>query len=75
MKRKLDQLNKELETRTDYESDAYMNIINEVSDLGMKYYAIEEVNGEAEVEKALKGWASRQSDLYQRVWWWMAHAH
>jgi ATP-binding cassette subfamily F protein 3 len=63
MKRKLDQLNKELETRTDYESDAYMNIINEVSDLGMKYYAIEEVNIEAEVEKALKGLGFTATDF------------
>jgi ATP-binding cassette subfamily F protein 3 len=51
-----------------------MNIINEVSDLGMKYYAIEEVNIEAEVEKALKGLgftATRFQPPYQRVWWWM----
>ncbi|KQC33039.1 glycosyl transferase family 2 [Nonlabens sp. YIK11] len=63
MKNKLDQLNKELETRTDYESDAYMNIINEVSDLGMKYYAIDEVNIEAEVEKALKGLGFTAADF------------
>ena len=63
MKDKLDQLNKELETRTDYESDAYMNIINEVSDLGMKYYAIDEVNIEAEVEKALKGLGFTAADF------------
>lgn len=63
MKNKLDALNKELETRTDYESDAYMNIINEVSDLGLKYYAIEEVNIEAEVEKALKGLGFTAADF------------
>ncbi|BAO54092.1 ABC-F family ATP-binding cassette domain-containing protein [Nonlabens marinus] len=63
MKNKLDELNKELETRTDYESDAYMNIINEVSDLGLKYYAIEEVNIEAEVEKALKGLGFTAADF------------
>jgi ATP-binding cassette subfamily F protein 3 len=65
MKRKLDQLNKELETRTDYESDAYMNIINEVSDLGMKYYAIEEVNIGLKLRKHSKAWASPQP-IYQR---------
>jgi ATP-binding cassette subfamily F protein 3 len=73
MKRKLDQLNKELETRTDYESDAYMNIINEVSDLGMKYYAIE-VNID-EVEKALKGLATVKRRNRPTSSWWMAHAH
>jgi len=32
-----------------------MKIIKRVSDLGEKYYALEEINYEAEVEKALKG--------------------
>ncbi|MGY6648546.1 ABC-F family ATP-binding cassette domain-containing protein [Wenyingzhuangia sp. IMCC45574] len=55
MKAEMDDLNKQLETRTDYESEAYMKIIERVSDLGEKYYALEEVNYQAEVEVALKG--------------------
>lgn len=55
MRDEMDKLNKELETRTDYESDAYMGIIEKVSDIGEKYYALEDVNYDAEVEKALKG--------------------
>ena len=63
MKSEMDSLNTALETRTDYESDAYMNIITKVTDLSEKYYAIEEVNIEEEVEKALKGLGFKATDF------------
>jgi len=63
MKSEMDSLNKQLETRTDYESDEYMSIIERVSDLGEKYYALDEVNYEAEVEVALKGLGFKQQDF------------
>lgn len=63
MRDEMARLNKELETRTDYESDAYMSIIEQVSDLGEKFYALEEVNYDAEVEKALKGLGFIQDDF------------
>jgi len=63
MRDTMERLNKELETRTDYESDAYMSIIEQVSHLGEKYYALEEVNYDAEVEKALKGLGFKQADF------------
>lgn len=65
MRDEMERLNKELETRTDYDSDAYMAIIEKVADLGEKYYALEEVNYDAEVEKALKGLGFRQDDLHR----------
>ena len=55
MKSEIDEINEQLTIRTDYESDAYMKLIERVSDLSEKYYAIEEVNYEAEVEKILVG--------------------
>lgn len=55
MKAEIDDLNEQLTVRTDYESDDYMKLIERVSDLSEKYYAIEEVNYEAEVEKILIG--------------------
>ncbi|OSY87951.1 glycosyl transferase family 2 [Tenacibaculum holothuriorum] len=67
MRDEMDQLNKELETRTDYESDAYMKIIERVSDLGEKYYALEDVNYDAEVEKALKGLGFTQEDFIRQT--------
>ncbi|MFN3402794.1 MAG: ABC-F family ATP-binding cassette domain-containing protein [Cytophagaceae bacterium] len=63
MKNRMDELNKQLETRTDYESDEYMKIIEEVSELSEKYYSIEEVNFDAEVEKTLMGLGFLRSDL------------
>ncbi|WP_055443830.1 ABC-F family ATP-binding cassette domain-containing protein [Lacinutrix himadriensis] len=63
MRDEMDALNKQLETRTDYESDEYMKIIERVSDLGEKYYALEDVNYDAEVEKALKGLGFKQEDF------------
>jgi len=63
MRDEIERLNKELETRTDYESDDYMNIITKVSDLGEQYYALEEINYEAEVEKALAGLGFKRTDF------------
>ena len=65
MRDEMHRLNKELETRTDYESDDYMNIITKVAELGEKYYALEEINYEAEVEKALRGLGFKRSDLHR----------
>jgi ATP-binding cassette subfamily F protein 3 len=67
MRDEMDRLNKELETRTDYESDEYMNIITKVAELGEKYYALEEINYEAEVEKALRGLGFKRSDLHRQT--------
>jgi len=63
MKQKMDELNHQLETRTDYESDAYSKIIEEVSELSEKYYSIEEINFDAEVEKTLMGLGFVRSDF------------
>lgn len=63
MRDEMERLNKELETRTDYESDAYMKIIERVSELGEKYYSIEDTNFEAEVEKALMGLGFKRDDF------------
>ena len=63
MRDEMESLNKALETRTDYESDEYMSIIEKVSDLGEKYYALEDVNYDAEVEKALIGLGFKREDL------------
>ena len=55
MKKLMDNLNAQLETRTDYESDEYSKIIEQVSELSEKYYSVEEINFDAEVEKTLIG--------------------
>lgn len=63
MKKQMDDLNHQLETRTDYESDEYAKIIEQVSELSEKYYSIEEVNFDAEVEKTLLGLGFLRSDF------------
>ncbi|MGB0980903.1 MAG: ABC-F family ATP-binding cassette domain-containing protein [Winogradskyella sp.] len=67
MRDEMENLNKQLEIRTDYESDDYMKIIERVSDLGELYYALEDVNYDAEVEKALKGLGFKQEDFTRQT--------
>lgn len=67
MRDEMDSLNKALETRTDYESNEYMAIIEKVADLGEKFYALEDVNYDAEVEKALKGLGFKQADFKRQT--------
>ncbi|MRX67724.1 ATP-binding cassette, subfamily F, member 3 [Flavobacterium resistens] len=63
MKAEIDEINEQLTVRTDYESDEYMKLIERVSDLSEKFYAIEEINYEAEVEKILVGLGFDREDF------------
>ncbi len=63
MKDEIERLNHELTVRTDYESDEYMKIIERVTEVSEKFYAIEEVNYDAEVEKVLFGLGFVREDL------------
>ena len=65
MKTEIDRLNEELTVRTDYDSEDYYKIIEQVSELSEKFYAIEEVNYEAEVEKVLLGLGFLRSDFHR----------
>jgi ATP-binding cassette subfamily F protein 3 len=67
MKKEMDELNIQLETRTDYESDEYMKIIERVSELSEKYYSLEETNYDAEVEKTLLGMGFLRSDFTRQT--------
>ena len=67
MKSEIDAINEQLTIRTDYESDDYMKLIERVSDLSEKFYAIEEVNYEAEVEKILFGLGFLREDFIRQT--------
>ncbi|NOQ24463.1 MAG: ATP-binding cassette domain-containing protein [Bacteroidales bacterium] len=63
MEQQIKELNDELSTRTDYESAAYFEIIEKVSTLSEKFYSIEEINYDAEVEKILLGLGFVRNDF------------
>lgn len=63
MRDEIEHINQELTVRTDYESEEYMNLIERVSEVSEKFYSIEDINPEAEVEKVLKGMGFTQEDL------------
>ena len=65
IKNEMERLNNELTTRTDYESAEFMKIIEDVSELGEKFYALEDVNYDSEVEKALKGLGFKSEDFHR----------
>ncbi len=67
MKTEMDRLNKEMETRTDYESDEYMSIIEQATELGEKFYSLEDINYDAEVEKALLGLGFKREDFQRQT--------
>ncbi len=67
MKAEIDEINEQLTIRTDYESDSYMKLIERVSDLSEKFYAIEEINYEAEVEKILVGLGFEREDFTRQT--------
>ncbi len=67
MKGEIEEINEQLTVRTDYESDGYMKLIERVSDLSEKYYAIEEINYEAEVEKILTGLGFEREDFTRQT--------
>jgi ATP-binding cassette subfamily F protein 3 len=66
MKADIDEINEQLTIRTDYESDAYMKLIERVL-IYEKFYAIEEVNYEAEVEKILIGLGFVREDFTRQT--------
>ncbi len=55
MEAEIEAINKELETRTDYDSEEYYALIEKVSTLSEKFYSIEEINYDADIEKTLLG--------------------
>jgi ATP-binding cassette, subfamily F, member 3 len=65
MKTEIERLNEELTVRTDYDSDEYYKIIEQVSELSERFYAIEEVNYEEEVEKVLLGLGFERKDFHR----------
>ena len=67
MEAELDRLNNELATRTDYESDDYMALIEEVATKSEKFYAIDMTHFEEDVEKTLLGLGFERKDFNRQT--------
>ena len=63
MEAEIDELNNQLATRTDYESDDYMALIEKVTAMSEKFYAIDMTHFEEDVEKALLGLGFKRNDF------------
>ncbi len=63
----IERINRELETRTDYESEEYMALIEQVSALSEKFYAIDMTNFEEDIEKTLMGLGFERSDFQRQT--------
>ena len=63
MESRINEINEQLATRTDYESESYYLLIEEVSTLSERFYSIEEINYDAEVEKTLLGLGFMREDF------------
>ncbi len=63
MEAEIEQMNQELSTRTDYESDSYMALIEKVTAVSEKFYAIDMTHFEEDVEKTLLGLGFMREDF------------
>lgn len=63
MEAEIDAMNNELATRTDYESDDYMALIEKVATVSEKFYSIDMTHFEEDVEKALLGLGFKRADF------------
>ena len=67
MEAEIEQMNKELAERTDYESDSYMELIEKVASMSEKFYAIDLTHFEEDVEKTLLGLGFERTDFNRQT--------
>lgn len=63
MEKKIEDLNRQLTERTDYDSPEYYKLIEDVSALSEKFYSIDLTHFEADVEKTLLGLGFKREDF------------
>ena len=67
MEAEIEELNRQLAERTDYESDDYMALIEEVATKSEKFYAIDMTHFEEDVEKTLLGLGFERKDFSRQT--------
>lgn len=63
LEKRLAELNEEVATRTDYESDGYSRLLDELSECGDRFHILGGESMEADAEKVLKGLGFKSSDM------------
>ncbi len=66
LEKRMEAINEEMATRTDYESDAYIKLVEEFTELNDRFEVLGGSSMEAEIEKVLKGLGFKQKD-FQRL--------
>ncbi|MBR2637228.1 MAG: ABC-F family ATP-binding cassette domain-containing protein [Bacteroidaceae bacterium] len=67
MEAEIEELNNQLASRTDYESDEYMALIEEVATKSEKFYSIDMTHFEEDVEKTLLGLGFERKDFTRQT--------
>lgn len=67
MEAQIEAINEQLATRTDYESEEYMQLIEQVTSMSEKFYAIDMTHFEEDVEKALLGLGFKREDFHRQT--------
>lgn len=67
LQKRLDDINHQLETRTDYESEGYMKLIEDLTDINHRLDIIGAGNVQEEIEKILRGLGFDRKDLLRQT--------
>ena len=67
MEDRLEELNREIETRTDYASDSYAKMLEEFTGLTERFALVGGITMEAEAERVLKGLGFQQKDFTRQT--------
>ncbi|MEG0795322.1 MAG: ABC-F family ATP-binding cassette domain-containing protein [Odoribacter sp.] len=67
MEKQIEELNRQLTERTDYDSPEYYKLIEDVSTLSEKFYSIDLTHFEADVEKTLLGLGFKREELHRQT--------
>jgi ATP-binding cassette subfamily F protein 3 len=66
-KKQIDEINRKLGERTDYESDEYMSLVNRLNDVTERFHLLGGDTVEADIERTLLGLGFEASDLKRKL--------
>ena len=67
LEQKLEQINRDLTTRTDYESDSYLDLIHNLTDISDRLHILGGVNYISDIELTLKGLGFEREDFTRQT--------